>query len=208
MNQFFVSRYFRLTFSVIQYILFCIRYIVFSILLSSCAYKLSNKVDTLPQNVKAIFIPVFKNKSSEPLVENLFTDSMRSEALRSGYAQVVNSESQADAVLNGTIQIVEVTADESVIEAKNTKYLPNNSVLSAQAKITVTVALELKKKGSSNVLWSASFAQSRNYTPPQLTLPTINSANSLYNMSVRRQTLQTLSKEMMQLAFDRMVDNF
>ncbi len=177
-------------------------------LLSSCAYKLSNKVDTLPKNVKSIFIPVFKNKTSEPLIETLFTDSLRSETLRSGYAQISDSESNSDAVLYGAIDQVDITADESVIVAKDTKYLPNNTVLSTTARITVSVSLVLKKKGSSEVLWSGSFTQSRGYTPPQLTLPTINSANSLYNLSVRRQTFATLSKDMMQLAFDRMVDNF
>ncbi len=178
------------------------------LLLSSCAYKLSNKVDTLPKNVKVIFIPVFKNKTSEPLIETLFTDSMRSETLRSGYAQISDSESNSDAVLYGAIDQVDITADESVIVAKDTKYLPNNTVLSTTARITVSVSLVLKKKGSSEILWSGTFTQGRGYTPPQLTLPTINSANSLYNLSVRRQTFATLSKDMMQLAFDRMVDNF
>lgn len=201
MNKVFVSRYFQVTFSVIQF---------FAIVLlsNSCAYKLSNKVDTLPKNVKAIYIPLFKNNSSEPLVETIYTDSLRSEALRSGYAQVVNSESDADAVMYGTVRSVEVVSDQSVVEPQSGNYLPNKTVLSAQAKVTVAVDLVLKKKGSSEILWAGSFTQARNYTPPQLTLPTINSANSLYNLSVRRQTLSTLSKEMMQLAFDRLVDNF
>jgi len=183
-------------------------YILGILFFSSCAYKLSNKVDTLPKNVKSIFIPVFKNKSSEALIETLFTDAMRSETLRSGYARIVSSETEADAVLNGTIDLVNAVADESVIEAKNTSYLPNNTVLSTSAKVTVDISLVLKKKGSSEVLWSGHFSQSRGYTPPQLTLPTINSANSLYNLSIRRQTLMLLSKDIMQLAFDRMVDNF
>lgn len=177
-------------------------------LTSSCAYKLSNNADTLPKNVKAIYIPLFKNNSTESLVETIYTDSMRAEALRSGYAQVVNSESAADAVMYGTVVSVEVVSDESVSEPQANNFLPNKTVLSAQAKVKVTVDLMLKKKGSSEVLWSGRFSQARNYTPPQLTLPTINSANSLYNLSVRRQTLSTLSKEMMQLAFDRLVDNF
>jgi hypothetical protein len=178
------------------------------VLLSSCAYKLSNKVDTLPKNVKSIFVPVFINTTAEAYVENAYTDSMRSEILRSGYAEVANSETMSDAVLIGTIQKVILAADESVIESKNTDYLPNKNVLSKSVKVTVGVNLVLKKKGSSEVLWTGNFEQSRSYTPPQLTLPTINSANSLYNLSVRGQTLATLSKEMMQLAFDRMVDNF
>jgi hypothetical protein len=205
MNKVFVSRYLRVTLSVMQIVSTFALLVFFS---SSCAYKLSNKVDTLPKNVKAIFIPVFKNNSTEPSVESLYTDSMRSESIRSGYAQVVNSEAQADAVLYGTIESVEITSDESVIEAKSTLYLPNSTVLSTLVTVNVRVSVVLKKKGSSDILWSGTFTQARNYTPPQLTLPTINSANSLYNLSVRRQTLKTLANEMMQLAFDRMVDNF
>jgi TolB-like protein len=184
------------------------KFILFFVLTSSCAYKLSNKSDTLPKNVKSIFIPVFKNKTSEPLVETIFTDALRSETLRSGYAEIANSESTSDAVMSGTITFVDIVADESVIEARDTLYLPRGNLLSKLARITVTVELVLKKKGSSEILWSSGFTQSRSYTPPQLTLPTINSANSLYNLSIRRQTLTTLSKEMMQLAFDRLVDNF
>ena len=156
----------------------------------------------------SIVVSVFVNNTTEAFVENTYTDSMRSEILRSGYAQVANSESDADAVLIGTVQKVSLVADESVIESKNTDYLPNKNVLSKSVKVTVSVNLVLKKKGSSEVLWTGNFEQSRSYTPPQLTLPTINSANSLYNLSVRGQTLATLSKAMMQLAFDRMVDNF
>ena len=201
MNQFLVFGYFKVTFSVIGFILFIST-------TNSCAYKLSNKVDTLPKNVKSIFIPVFENKSAEPLIETLFTDSMRRETLKSGYAQVANSEATADAVLIGTINGVNITANETVNLAEKTEYLPNGTVLAASSKVTVDISLVLKKKGSSEILWSGNYTQSRGYTPPQLTLPTINSANSLYNLSVRRQTLANLSQEMMQLAFDRLVDNF
>jgi hypothetical protein len=205
MNHFFVVRFFKVTLKVTLKVLAAALVIL---LFFGCAYKLSNKVDTLPKNIKVLFIPVFKNSSAEPLVENYFTDALRSETLRSGYAKISNSEDHADAVLNGSIESVDVVSDESVSLPQADNYLPNNTVLSAQAKVTVRVVLVLKKKGSSEVLWSSAFVQSRIYTPPQLTLPTINSANSLYNLSIRQQTLAVLSKEMMQLAFDRLVDNF
>lgn len=205
MNQIFVLRFFKVTLKVTLKALFAV-FVVLSF--NACAYKLSNKVDTLPKNIKVLFVPVFKNNSSEPLVENYFTDALRTEALRSGYAKISNSEDTADAVLNGSIESVDIVSDESVSLPQADNYLPNNTVLSAQAKVTVRAVLVLKKKGSSEVLWTSVFVQSRNYTPPQLTLPTINSANSLYNLSIRQQTLAVLSKEMMQLAFDRLVDNF
>lgn len=178
------------------------------IMLSSCAYKLSSKVDTLPQNVRVIYAPLFKNNSTEPGTEVYFTNSMKRELLNSNVVSLVNSESSADAVLYGTVTLVEIVSDESAIEAKDTQFLPKNTILSTSTKITVTVDIKLQRKNSSEILWSSQFKQSRNYTPPQVTLPVINSANNLYNLSARRQTLETLSEEMMQLAFDRLVDNF
>lgn len=201
MNFLFVLRFFKPTFSVIHFFGICI-------ILSGCAYKLSNKVDSLPNNIKSVYVPVFKNDSAETMVEAYFTDSLKSEVLRSGYAHVSNSENEADAVLLGTVQSVEITTDEQVIESKDTLYLPKDSVLSSKAKIKIKVQIVLKKKYSSEVLWSGEYAQASDYTPPQITLPTVNSANNLYNLSARKQVIQTMSKEMMQLAFDRMVDNF
>ncbi len=180
----------------------------FTSCLSSCAYKLSSKVDTLPQNVRVIYTPLFKNVSTEPGLEVYFTNSLKREFLNSKAVRIVDKEDLSDAVLYGTVSTVEIVSEEGAIEAKDTKFLPKNTILSTTTKITVTVDLKLQRKNSSEVLWSSQFKQSRNYTPPQLTLPVINSANNLYNLSARRQTLETLSEEMMQLAFDRLVDNF
>ncbi len=173
-----------------------------------CAYKLSSQVDALPNNVRRVHMPVFNNKSTEPGVEVFFTESLKTEAIKSGLVHLSGTEAESDAILTGVVNDIEVTSDESVIEARDNAYLPNSTVLSTQTKVTVSVSVSLKKKNSSEILWSSDFKQSRYYTPPQVTLPVINTANNLYNLSARRQTLETLSKEMMQLAFDRLVDNF
>ena len=186
--------------------LICVTSVFF--LLSSCAYKLSNKVDTLPGGVKSIYVPVFKNLSPEAGVEVFFTDSMKSEILRSGYATILNSESESDAVLVGMVKAVDFVTDESVTEANKTSFLPAGTVLSSQVRVTVTASIVLRRKLSTETLWSSEFTQSRNYVPPQVTLPVLNTANNLYNQSAKRQTLLVLSNEMMQLAFDRLVDNF
>ncbi len=197
MNRTFVAIFLKLTAAVI---------VIFTGL--GCAYKLSSQVDALPNQVKRVHMPVFNNKSTEPGVEVYFTESLKTEAIKSGLVQLSGTESESDAILTGVINEIEVTSDESVIEARDNAYLPNSTVLSTQTKVTVSVSVSLKKKNSSEILWSSDFKQSRYYTPPQVTLPVINTANNLYNLSARRQTLETLSKEMMQLAFDRLVDNF
>jgi TolB-like protein len=174
----------------------------------SCAYKLSNAVDKLPGGISTITVPMFKNESKEPNIEVFFTNSFRSEVLRFGRIKMVNGESQAEAVVTGVIKSVEISSDESVIEARNATYLPYGTVLSTQSKVTVVVTMKMTEIKTQKVLWSGDYTQSKNYTPPQITLPVINSANNLYNLSERRQTLETLSKDMMQLALDRLVDNF
>ena len=119
-----------------------------------------------------------------------------------------NSENESEAVLQGIITAIDTYTEDSVIEAKNTKYLPSETVIASQYKLSVSIDLILKRKGSSEILWSGNFKQARNYSAPQITLPVVNTANSLYNQSAKRQTLEALSKNMMQAAFDRMLENF
>ncbi|MBC7421196.1 MAG: hypothetical protein H7328_10755 [Bdellovibrio sp.] len=181
---------------------------VIQISLAGCAYKLSSKSMLLPGNVKRVQIPLFKNKSIEPETEVFFTNALKTEALKSGLVSLQDSENTSEAVLQGTVTAVDVVAEESVIEAKNATYLPSRTVLATQYRVVVTINLVLQKKGSSEILWSGSFKQLKNYSAPQITLPVINTSNSLYNFSAKRQTLEVLAKEMMQEAFDRMLENF
>ncbi len=181
---------------------------VIVILNSGCAYKLSSRTQLLPGDIKRVQIPLFKNKSTEPGTEVFFTNALKAEALKSSVVAIKDEESESDGILVGTITDVSVIAEESIIEADTTPYLPAQTVIATQYKVNVTVDLALKKKGSTEILWSGSFKQARNYAAPQITLPVINTSNSLYNFSAKRQTLDALSKEMMQAAFDRMLENF
>ena len=181
---------------------------VMSFLSFGCAYKLSSRTDGLPGDVKSIEIPLFKNDSNQVGAETFFTNALKVEALRSKVVELKNSENEAEAVLQGRITKMDVIADESVIEAKNTLYLPTQTVIATQYRVIVKVDLVLKKANSTKVLWESSFAQTKSYSAPQITLPVINTANSLYNESAKRQTLDAISKELMQAAFDRMIENF
>lgn len=175
----------------------------------SCAYKLRSESDELPGDVQRIQIPLFKNESVEPGAEIFFTNALKSEALRSRVARLENNEINADAVLQGTISMIQVLADESLAESTSAyPYLPNGAVLALQYKVTAIIDLVLKKRGSNKILWSGNFKQTKNFPAAQITLPVINTSNSLYNQSAKRQTLDTLSKEMMQAAFDRMLEKF
>lgn len=182
--------------------------LITALVITSCAYNLSTKADHLPGGVTHIQIPLFKNTSTEPGAEVFFTNALKLEALRSKLAKVENNESDSEAVLQGTLSSIEVIPSESVTEASNNPYLPKRNVLTTQYAVVVSIDLTLKKKGTSTILWSGNFKQSKNFTAASITLPVINTSNSLYNQSAKRQTLDALSKEMMQAGFDRMLENF
>jgi Lipopolysaccharide-assembly len=122
--------------------------------LTSCAYKLSSRSQLLPGNVKRVQIPLFKNNSTEPGIEVFFTNALKAEALKSSVVTIQDEESSSDGILTGTISAISVVAEESILEAKSTDYLPAETVLATQYKVTAAVDLILKKKGSSEVLWS------------------------------------------------------
>lgn len=178
------------------------------LIMTSCAYKLSSNVDKLPGNINVLYIPIFINETKEPNVEVYFTNSLKTEVLRFGKISIADRPDQSQAILEGKIISIDYASDESLIESKDTAYLPFGTVLPTQVKVTVKVFITLTEYKTGKILWSSEFTQSKNYTPPQFTLPVINSANNLYNLSERRHTLESLSKDMMQLAFDRVVDNF
>ncbi len=197
----FSPLFLKLTASVIIFFGLCV-------VLSSCAYKLSSSSDELPGKVKSLQIPLFINDSMETGVEAYFTNALKTEALRASFVELKNSVEDAEAILQGRIVSVSVTAAESIIEAKNTTYMPIETVLGTNYQVQVLVELTLKRTKTGELLWKNDFAQGSNFSSAQITLPVINTANSLYNQSSKRQTLETLSKEMMQAAFDRMMENF
>ena len=98
--------FFILTASVIQFFL------------SSCAYKLSTKLEKLPGDVKSIQVPLFINSSTEPGIEVFFTNSLKNETLKSRVVKLVNDESESDGILQGRIADVDVLASDSIIDAK------------------------------------------------------------------------------------------
>lgn len=68
---------------------------------SGCAgYKLGS---TLPPDIKTVYVPVVKNETSEPLIENDTTRDIITAIQRDGALKVVPAD-QADAVLNVSLK--------------------------------------------------------------------------------------------------------
>ncbi len=106
-----------------------------------CGYGFTGSVNSLPQDIKSIAIPVFRNNTSEFGIETIFTNTVIDEFLHSNLLPI-KSEDQADAVLLGTIQSIYISS---------LSY--GRRDLATERRATVRLDIILKKKEDGKVLW-------------------------------------------------------
>jgi len=71
-------------------------------LISACGYHLSGTGTSLPEHLKTVAIPIFKNTSSEPNIQREMTNIIRQSFINDGRLKVVNRD-QADLVMKGVL---------------------------------------------------------------------------------------------------------
>ena len=119
--------------------------LLLGILLSGCGYTFSGAGTVLPPDVRKIAIPLAENRTVESGLGRLITDALREEFEKYGAVQVVESEKEADAVLNVTIE--RVTRESATVTS--------NSQSDLQLDATVQMSATLEKRNGT-VLWSQS----------------------------------------------------
>lgn len=82
-----------------------IKYLIlsFSFFLFSCGYHLVGTSSSLPEEVKIIYIPTFKNNTSQPEIEERLTDAVSKEVSQRGILKLARSLEEADGILEGEI---------------------------------------------------------------------------------------------------------
>jgi len=68
-----------------------------------CGYQFVGRASTLPPEIKKIAIPTFENTTFEPILEERLTEAVKKSFIARPRFQVVNSASEADAVLKGRV---------------------------------------------------------------------------------------------------------
>jgi len=77
---------------------------LFLLLSASCGYHTAGHVVQIPENVRTIAVPPFKNETSTYRVEQMLTASVvREFTTRTRYRILNNASDDADAVLSGTV---------------------------------------------------------------------------------------------------------
>ncbi|MCB2227523.1 MAG: hypothetical protein KQH53_12670 [Desulfarculaceae bacterium] len=162
--------------------------LILAVLVAACGYEFRGKQNNLPSDVRSIAIPVFKNKTNEIRIEQIFTDAVIFQFTRSQMVRVV-SEGQADAVLSGTVERVEIV--DVALTSGDT---------SRQRRITIWVNAKLVRKKDGKVLWqNKSLWQNATYNVSSSTTAT---------ESNKRAAITALAKTMAQTLHDSVFENF
>lgn len=163
---------------------------------------------SLPGGYKYLSIPIFKNKTQETGIEVSFTNALIQEFEKSQVGKVTN-EGLSDVKIIGVIDTVQYLPGGKKSEGDPAApYLPKGTVLATDYRILVTVNVRIVRLVDNTQIWTGSFSGERTYNAPQVTLAGVNSVNPLYNLSARRQNIDTVANDMMAEAHDRITENF
>lgn len=174
---------------------------------TGCAYRLGVSGRTLPGGYKTVEVPIFANLSPEPGIEVAFTNSLIQEIERNKVV-AVQREGLAPAILKGEILNVTYKPTGPIQKGDKAPYLPDGAVLATGYRVLVTTRLRLVEKASGRTLWASDFDGESSYTAPQVTMARVNTVDPLYNLSARRRILESMARDLMTEAHDRMTENF
>ena len=79
------------------------------LMLSGCGYKFYGGGDSIDKNIVTVFVTNFVNTSSEANVETAMRNSMVDAIIKDSRFKVVDSATNADAVISGNIKSISIS---------------------------------------------------------------------------------------------------
>ncbi len=153
------------------------------IFLWGCGYRFTGGGE-LPAGMKAVFIKVLENRTSETGVENTFTDDLRYEFIRFDKAA---EQKTADAVLAGVIESMSV----ETVSRRGTQ-------TSLERRVSFSVALTLKNRDGKAV-WARNISSDETYEV---------SSDKLATEENRRKAIVALSKNLAEAVYNSLTGDF
>lgn len=123
-------------------------FLLIAVFAGGCGYRFVAGASPLPEGIRTVSAPVFENRTPEPGLELLFTDSIRQQLIRSGVA----ARGKADAEIRGEVR--EVTGAPTLL-------VPGASL--ASYRMTVRARLKLMK--GPNIVSEVDVDGSEDYLP-------------------------------------------
>lgn len=111
--------------------------------LAGCGYALAGRGSFLPEYINVIGIPLFDNVTPIELVDQVFTERVRSEFIGRGRYKVLPDTTGVDATLTGEITNISISPASFTQEQQASRYV-----------VTIVAKLEFTDLKTNNVLWS------------------------------------------------------
>jgi len=159
-------------------------------LLTGCGYHF-NEVSSSLAGIQKVYIANFPNKTVEPYLENYFRNALIDQFIRGNLFQVVNSEEEADAIVEGAI--LHVSTSHVAYEAAD---------LGAEERVFLSVQIKFEDRKNGRIIW-----ENRNFadTEDRLVLKNANAGNQ---REEKKKTLIKLSHDMAERAYRFMISDF
>ena len=125
-----------------------VRFALGSVFALSGCYTLGPITPTYMKGVHSLSVPIFDNKSFEPQVQALVTDTFIKQLQTDGSYPILG-EDEADAIVHGTIVDVIRTQTKSVV---------GDVLASAEFEITLKIHIEVLRGGTGQALVNKDFA--------------------------------------------------
>lgn len=117
--------------------------LTFLLALFGCGYVLQGGGSSLPPDVRRVYIPVVENNSTESRLTFDFTEALRDRFERFGVFTIVDTASEADAILQA--KIIRVKRDTGTVTSRTESAL--------QIDTSLLVAAEIRRS-TGQVLWN------------------------------------------------------
>lgn len=189
--------------------------LLFCLVLSSCAYSMGYKDQSIPQGIKKVHITPFKNETLFVGPELDFTNQLVKEFQRAKVGKLVSLNS-SEGILRGrviSIQRIQRAAaaqsrDSNSRRTRGWVNLPPGTLISTEYLLRVKIQLSLVKKTTKKVVWTQIFTDESIYPSSRLALENINTSLPNYNNSTEQRVIKELAGVMMQEAVGRLTESF
>ena len=173
-----------------------------------CGYQFQGSQNPLRDvGIDKIYVQQFRNRTYTPGIEHLFSSAMIKEIQKSRSFVLVNSESEADALVSG-----EITNSDAGMNSNKSLIVQrvgdSDRSVNVAADYTASVACVVKlvdKNG--RVVFSTSSSASKLF-PGAARTGSQGATVSLINNSEQRLAVQFLASQMMASIYQRMIDAF
>lgn len=154
------------------------------LLLTGCGYQIAGRGGHIQSEIQTIAIPVFKNDTMEPIVEEELTPAVIREFIKDSRVEVVD-RSRSDLVLLG-----------SVTSYKETPLAFDRNQNALEYRITVTAHLKLLHQRNDQVLWERDVTENAEYGV---------SSDVMATRTAKLLALQEIGKNIAENATDRVL---